>query len=144
LGLLQLDLREYAPYIGEFYATTTTTLFPVSVYPLMKMRSLDVAARFVVRLGDDGLENWGFRPGDYLIFRHQGWPTGHMQLCFIQFGDDAILRIIPDMWSADIELITANDKYEPIRTHRNQFIVTGVCYGILRYDEDIEMIEPDF
>lgn len=140
---MDIDIRQYAPLIGEFYVSSFTPVFIEDNYPLMRMAVAEYEKRFVVQLGDDGLENWGIRQGDYLIFRHQGWPTEHGQLCFIQMGDDAILRIIPDMWAPEVDLLAANDKYEPISTHRNQFVVTGVCYGVKRQDSEIEIIEPE-
>jgi SOS-response transcriptional repressor LexA len=140
---MNIDIRQCAPLIGEFYVSTPTPVFIADNFPLLRLRTIEYTQRFAVKLGDDGLENWGIRQGDYLIFRNQGWPTEHGQLCFIQFGNDAILRIIPDMWAPEIDLLAANDKYEPISTHRNQFIVTGVCYGVKRQDSDIEIIYPD-
>lgn len=132
-----MNLNTFAPIIGELYTATFTTLFPKDNYPMLKLNSTETLGRFVVKLGDDGLENYGIQQGDYLIFRYQGWPNSNSQLCFVQFGDDAILRIIPDILAAEIDLITANDKYSMISTHRNQFIVTGVCYEIKRKDTDM-------
>ncbi|WP_018132111.1 LexA family protein [Effusibacillus pohliae] len=138
-----MDLRMLAPIVGEFYTAAPTPFFPQDEYPFLKLSTIDYAQRFAVILGDDGLENWGIRRGDYLLFRRQGWPTEHRQLCFIHFGDEAILRIIPDMWASEIELLAANDEYPPISTHRNQFVVTGVCCGIRRPDDEIEIVYPE-
>ncbi|HEU4962268.1 MAG TPA: S24 family peptidase [Bacilli bacterium] len=130
-----MNLTTFAPMIGELFTTHSTTMYLQDAYPMIQLNDPDPMGRFVVQLGDDGLVNWGIGQGDYLVFRNQGWPNADRQLCFIQFGDEAILRIIPDLRATEIELVTANDNYAAISTHRNQFIVTGVCYDVLRAED---------
>ncbi|MFC4768690.1 LexA family protein [Effusibacillus consociatus] len=135
-----MNLKYYVPIAGEYYTKKAIPFYPEENYPLLKLSTMDLQDRFAVIIGDDGLQNWGVRPGDYLLFRRQGWPTEHGQLCFIHFGEEVILRIIPDLWNPEVDLVAANDDYPPISTHRNQFIVSGVCYGIKRQDDDLEIL----
>lgn len=102
--------------------------------------------RFAVLVEDDGLDTAGLMPGDWAIFREQGWPNEECQVCCLSFGDETTLRIVELIYDVEPRLRVCGDKMAPIRRHRNDFIIRGVLDGIIKRDfaELLPREEPMF
>ena len=56
-------------------------------------------------------------------------------VCFVQQGDEAIVRVMQGIYDSEPTLTTTGDRYTDIILHRNQFIVNGQLVGVIRRKE---------
>ncbi len=95
----------------------------------------DTEALFALRVRGDSMIDAGILEGDYVVVRKQD-RAGPGEMIVALIGEEATVKYFRPR-SGHIELVPANDKYEPIvvdpRTERESgFRVLGVVAGVIR------------
>lgn len=128
------------PMIGGVYSSTLITNFLDSDVPRALVTGSSLRQRFVGQMMDDGLDGLDIREGDYLVFAQSGWPTSEGAVCYVQVGDDSIVRIMRDIYATEPTLCATGGRYPDITKHRNDFIVNGQLVGVIR-EADIQWVQ---
>ena len=123
------------PMVGSVFTRNWSDPLIDDRYPRLHVEGSCVRQRFAVQLCDDGLESLDIHDGDYLVFAQVGWPTTEEAVCFVQQGDEAIVRIMQGIYDTEPTLTATGDRCADIILHRNQFIVNGQLVGVIRRKE---------
>jgi repressor LexA len=91
----------------------------------------DARGLFALKVRGDSMVDAGIVEGDYVVVRHQERANpGEMVVALI--GDEATVKYYQPK-SDHIELVPANEKYEPIMVgSREDFRIAGVVRGVIR------------
>ena len=123
------------PMVGSVFTREWSDPLIEAHSPRLRVEGASMRQRFAVQLCDDGLESLDIHDGDYLVFAQAGWPTVEESVCFVQQGDEAIVRIMQGVYDSEPMLVVTGDRYADIVLHRNQFIVNGQLVGVIRHKE---------
>lgn len=140
---MEMDRYRFGIYGGEFYTKETTMAPEMDQSPLVQLPNVDMSTRFVVRLGDDGLDALGLNEGDYLVFKQQRWPTQEETVCICVIGDEVIIRQVCGILQHDVTLSVPRDLYPPIELTPQDFHVMGALVNILDRDKEPKMISQE-
>ena len=123
------------PMVGSVFTREWSNPLIEVHYPRLRVEGSSMRQRFAIQLCDDGLESLDIHDGDYLVFAQAGWPTIEETVCFVQQGDEAIVRVMQGVYDSEPSLVVTGDRKAVIVLHRNQFIVNGQLVGVIRRKE---------
>jgi repressor LexA len=92
----------------------------------------DPSGMFALRVRGDSMVDAGIQPNDYVIVRQQERAqSGEIVVGLL--GDEATVKYYRPQPGGRIELVAANEKYQPILVdERSEFRILGVVRGVIR------------
>lgn len=97
--------------------------------------------RFAVEIGDNGLDSFGLREGNYGVFRAARWPDRECQVCLVRFGEEVTVRLVEGINATMVTLRVSGDRIEPLELEPTDFSIVGILDGVID-GEFARVVEP--
>ena len=133
--------ENFVPIIGPIPALDTAVWQEDDTRRELVVKSWAPYQRFAVEIGDDGLDSFGLRGGNYGVFRAARWPDRECQVCLIRFGDEVTVRLVEGINSTMVTLRVSGDRIAPLELEPTDFSIVGILDGVID-TEFAHIVEP--